>query len=424
VNGARPDVVTQRREMRVLHVLPSVAARVGGPAHATVTLCVGLQQAGVPTTIVGTDMPAAPTARLRGAVRAEDLPPGADSLDVRLFPASRPFRLAYSKGLASALWNLTPQHRLVHIHSVWLFPQFAAYRAASSHGTPWVVSLAGAFNPWLRRRGRTRKRITMWLWQEQMLRDAAAIVCTSDEEARLASDIAPGVPRAILPNPIDWERFQDLPGGSAFRQRFSLNRNAPLVIFTGRLARVKGLELLIDAFAQVLRAVPDAYLVLVGPDDEGLIPELTARAHRRRIQGRCIATGNLNGAELLAALSAADVCVLPSHNENFGVAGIEALAAGRSLVISPGVNIAPELHAASVAVIAEREPFAFAQAIVRCLTDHAYRRGLEADAREFARRYDRAVIAEQAARIYESIVDGDSPHALSERTSSRLCASI
>jgi glycosyltransferase involved in cell wall biosynthesis len=109
----------------------------------------------------------------------------------------------------------------------------------------------------------------------------------------------------------------------------------------------------------------------------------------------------LTGGDKLPALAAADVWALPSHTENFGVAAVEAMAAGRAVVLSPGVNLAPEAGAAGAALVCPSAPDALADALAALLNNPARREALGRSARAFARRYDWAAVAPSWAALYE-----------------------
>ena len=114
-----------------------------------------------------------------------------------------PCRLAFSPGLLRALGAEVRHYDLVHIHSLFLFPQFAAYRAATGGWCRTLSRREARSTRTCGRRGRAVKAITEALWQRRMLQHAAAIHVTSDDEARLIADIAPAVPRAVVPNGIE-----------------------------------------------------------------------------------------------------------------------------------------------------------------------------------------------------------------------------
>jgi glycosyltransferase involved in cell wall biosynthesis len=389
--------------MRVLHVIPSLASRTGGPATSVVESSRALQRCGVDVAIFATDMAEAASARTHARVAAGDLPAGARDLDVRLFPARWPYRLAFSPAMYRALRAEVRRYDVVHIHSLFLFPQFAAYCAARGAGVAYVVSPRGALDPYLRRRGRSVKVVAERLWQGAMLTRAAALHLTSGEEARLTADVAPRVPRHVVPNGIRCNDYSELPSGKGFRRRYLGGSDDPVVMYFGRLSHKKGLDILIRAFALVRRDVPACRLAIVGPDDEGLTLELVALARREGVAERVVFTGMLSGAEKLDALAAAGVWALPSHTENFGNAVVEALAAGRATVISPAVNIAPEIAASDAGIVAPLNAEAFGAEIAALLRDDVRREALGARARAFARRYDWSIVGPRLAEMYAQV---------------------
>lgn len=386
--------------MRVLQVVPSVASRTGGPATSVVESSLALRRCGVETAVFATDMAEPASAACHRRVSASDLPPGAEGLDIRIFPACRPYRLAFSPSLYRALEGEVSEYDVVHIHSLYLFPQFAAHRLATCHGVPYVVSPRGSLDPYLRRRGRLRKAAADLIWQRNLLGGAAFLHLTSEEEARLVDDVAPLVSRIVIPNGIRWSDYQDLPAPDQFRKRYLAGEDGPILMNLGRMSHKKGLDILVRAFSLVVAEVPQCWLVVVGPDDEGLTPHLRALAEREGVASRVVFTGILRGEDKLAALAAADIWALPSHTENFGNAVMEALAAGLAAVVSPAVNIAPDIDAAAAGVVCEQTPQAFASEIIGLLRNEDRRSGLGCKAREFAKRYDWAAVGPRLAEMY------------------------
>jgi glycosyltransferase involved in cell wall biosynthesis len=177
-----------------------------------------------------------------------------------------------------------------------------------------------------------------------------------------------------------------------------------VVLTLGRLAVKKGLDILIRAFAIAAREIPRASLVIAGPDDEGIQPSLEQLAAHEGIGDRLVFPGMLVGDDKLSALAAADVWALPSHTENFGIAVMEALAAGCPTVVSPAVNLADEIGRSKAGLVRDAEPEPFAEAIASLLHDPARRSELAARAREFARRYDWDALAPGILEMYEGVV--------------------
>lgn len=390
--------------MRVLHVVPGLDARTGGVATGVVQLCVGLESVGVSTTVMSTDLCGPASAPAKRSVRQADLPDGAGSLDIRLFRSSRPRRLAASRELREVLLRESPSYDVVHIHSLWLAPQLAAYRAAVRARRPWIVSLEGSLDPWLQQRGRVRKKAADLLWQRRMLAGASALHLTTTAEADLTRDVVPHVPRAIVPYPIDYGAQQEPGSAQRFRERFLPGRTGPVVMHLGRVAEKKGIDILIRAFRAVRDSVPDAQLVVVGPDDERLTPRLLSLARELAVEDSVTFTGMVRGSARRDALAAADVWVLASHTENFGIAVIEALAAGRPVVVSSKVNGADEIGRAGAARLVEPAWPAVAAAVGELLGDASQRADLGRRGRRFAARFTREAVAVRARGMYESVL--------------------
>lgn len=343
-----------------------------------------------------TDMARAASARSGERLTNEDLKGWGSADQIRLFPARPPYRLAFSPRLASALRGYPPPD-LVRIHSLFLFPQYAAWRYCRRTATPYMVSIHGALDPYLRRRGRLRKQFASLMWQDEMLRCASAVHVTTSAEAAAVGEVLPDLPLVTVPNGIQAGHFREASEGSHFRARFLKGHRGPVVLFLGRINFKKGLDLLVDAFAKVLHEVPDARLAIVGPDDEGLQPSLEQLAMGHHIAEHVTFTGPLYGQERLDALGAATAWVLPSHTENFGIAVIEAMAAGIPVIVSPQVNLASEIEDAGAGLVVPRELGNLQDQLIRLLRDERLRASLVNRGHELVRRYDWSVVGPQLA---------------------------
>jgi glycosyltransferase involved in cell wall biosynthesis len=389
--------------LRVAHVVPSIAERTGGPAASVLQTALALNHSGVHAEVFTTDMGSAASARHMTRLTRADLASAA-GVPVHVARAQQPYRLAYAPSLRTELGRRARDFDVIHIHSLFLYPSYAAFAVASQHHVPYVVSLRGMLDPYLRRRGRIRKAIADALWQRRMLTGAATIHLTSRRELELVSDVAPRVPRAVIPNPVDCTQFDELPAPTVFSDRYLGGHAGSIVMYLGRISHKKGIEHLIRAFAKIAADHSDASLAIIGPDDENLTPRLRQLAQDLGISSRTAFVGHLSGRDKLAALAAATVWVLPSATENFGVAVVEALAAGVAVIVSPGVNIASDLADAGACVICEPETGTLASAISSLLRDPIRRSHLGAAGRIAARGYSPDVVASQMTHLYETIL--------------------
>jgi glycosyltransferase involved in cell wall biosynthesis len=376
----------------------------GGPAVHVVECALAVQDHGVTSSVVSTDL-AGPPSRERRLIASEtELPNGVQEIEFLLCKSSWPYRLAYSRELKPVLDQKLAQADLLQIHSLFLFPQYAAYRKALRADVPYIVSFHGAMDPYLRKRGRLRKWLTDVTWQSDMLGRAAAIHVTSKDEQALTAEIVPDVPRVVVPNGIYWDQFQDLPDGGEFRGARLDGHDGPIVLSLGRIARKKAPERLVRALSGVLAHHPKTLLVFAGPDDEGLGDGLRRVARSLGVESSVRFVGMLHREERLEALSAADVWALPSHTENFAIAAVEAMAAGLPVVLTPQVNIAADAARSGAAVVTRADAADLGKQLVRLLDDASFRQRLGNRAREHAKQYDWARVGLEFVRIYRKVV--------------------
>ncbi len=403
-NLSKSMTVLGNTPIRVLQVLPLFTSRAGGPVMAVSQASEALEGLGVYSTIISTTMGHVPSRRSKRRLAENEMPANYKVLDVRLFDVREPRRLAYSPKLGRYLRSTASQFDLLHIHSLWLYPQYAAFCAARSSGIPYVVSPRGALDPYLRQRGRLRKAITSVAWQKEMLEKASVIHVTTEREREVVADIAPGVRRVVIPNGVHIKNIAHTGSAKSFRQVHIGGETAPIILFLGRISRVKGLNVLVKAFANVIDSGIDARLVVAGPDDEGLSPGLVEQSRSLGVEERISFIGPVYGEDRADAMAAASVWVSTSFTESFGIAVVEALSSGLPSVIAPGVKIAEDARKADAAVVAELSPGAFGQAIRDLLNDPDRRVQLGRNATRFASRYDWQEVAPRLRTMYEGML--------------------
>src|SRR3954447_1044842 len=289
--------------MRILAVLVGAATRLGGPVAFVGESAAALTAEGATVRILSTDLALAPWGWLQRQrpVRHEELHPSLKSTDLEVFESRFPKRLAYSTGLAKALRAEAADADVVHIHNLWQYPQYAAFKAARDVDVPYVVSPHGGLDPYLRRRGRARKALTMSVWQRAMLDRAAMIHVTTRAEQRHVADIAQEVPRGLVPCGVHTEDFADLPPRAEFRERELDGYDGKLVVFLGRVTEKKGVDVLIRSLVHV-REHGEARLAVVGPDDSGLRPGLQQLVSELGLEGCVYFVDGAYGRDRLAAL--------------------------------------------------------------------------------------------------------------------------
>jgi glycosyltransferase involved in cell wall biosynthesis len=322
--------------MKILHIISSVNPAGGGPIEGIKQLGSTLNLQGHHVEVASLDPPDAPYLnQCRIPVYA-------------LGPTT--FGYAFSPRLTPWLRENRSRYDAVIVNGIWQFHSFATWRVLRNSSTPYVLFTHGMLDPWFKRRYPLKhvKKWIYWPWAEyRVLRDAQAVLFTCEEERVLARQsfwlyrcneivVNYGTAKPTGDPQIEVDEFFG---------RYPELRGKKLALFMGRIHPKKGCDLLIEAFANVLAEYSEWHLVIAGPDQVGWQKKLQQRAEQFGVASRVTWTGMISGVTKWGALRAAEVFVLPSHQENFGIVVAEALAAGTPTLISNKVNIWREVEA-------------------------------------------------------------------------------
>ncbi len=335
----------------------------------------------------------------RAAPPPADGPPS-DGVERHVFKQGFPALFATSWDLARALDEAIPKADIVHIHSLYLFHVWYAARVCRKHGVPYILRPHGTLDPFLWKRHRARKMLLELAFQNRVIRGAAALHYTAEEEMRLAAPYVHGAKGVVVPNGLDMAEFATLPAkGTFFAAHPELAGTKP-VLFLSRINFKKGLDVLIPAFAKALAAEPALRLVIAGPDD-GYKAAAEAIAGLAGVADKIVWTGMLTGAAKRAAFVDCALFALPSWSENFGIAIVEAMACGAPVVISDRVNIWREIAGAGAGLVSPPDIDSVAAHILLLAADtsRAARMGT-AGRRLVETHYDWARIAGDLERVY------------------------
>jgi glycosyltransferase involved in cell wall biosynthesis len=287
---------------------------------------------------------------------------------VTFHPLKYPKRFLTSWDLLSRLRERASEFDVIHIHSLYRFHTIAASRVAKRKGVPYVIQAHGALDPWNRRQRKLTKSVYHFLVEDSTLRNAAGIVCTSQQEASGIEELDLHVPTRIIPLGVEIDRSLDSP---ALQRNLptSLPRDRQWITFLGRISPVKGMDLLVEAFRTIAVAFPSAHLVVAGSDDQGIFASLLPSIEAEGLSSRVSYVGLVAGDTKQALLQASSVFVLPSAGESFGIAAAEAMAAGCPVVVTPRVAIQDMVRSARAGIVAERTSGAVADAVCTVLAD-------------------------------------------------------
>jgi glycosyltransferase involved in cell wall biosynthesis len=329
--------------MRVVHVVPSIAAGRGGPTYVVLHLARALADLGEEVRVVATRSDLRPGDEDEARRRLGGVP-------LTMVPIVGTPRAELAPRLPRLLWRELAHADVVHVHTVFTFPVAITPPLCRALGVRHVVRPAGTLDATCLELGsQPAKRLALAGFVRRNLAGAGAVHATSALEA--------GDLRALVPD----ARVEVIAPGVELPSRITPRPRARRVGTLGRLHPIKRLEPLIDAMATF-----DGELWIAGDGDPAYRAQLEARA-----RGRTRFLGHLDEARKRSFLDECDVLVFPSSHESFGVAVAEAMAAARPVVVSPEVGLAGEIAEAGAGRVAAAEPRALAEAIGALLDDGA-----------------------------------------------------
>ncbi len=359
--------------MRLLHVLSSVDPAGGGPLEGVRQRGLRLRELGHSVELVTLDAPQEPfVGEFPLTVHAVGPPRG---------------RYRYSDKLVPWLLAHARDYDAVVINGLWQYHSYGAWRALKRLGMPYFVFTHGMLDPWFKRAYPLKhlKKWLYWPWADyRVLRDAETVLFTSDEERRQARRsfwlyrarehvIAYGT----TPPPENAEELR-----AEFLRAHPALCGRRIVLFLSRIQEKKGCDLLIRAFADAAREERALELVIAGPDQTGWVARLQRLAAELGVAERITWPGMLRGNLKWGAFYASEVFVLPSHQENFGIAVVEALGCGVPVLISDKVNIWREVRAHRAGLVAPDSVLGTQQLLLEWLAlPEAERRAMSESAR-------------------------------------------
>jgi len=385
--------------MNILHVVPAYEPQWhrGGVVRAVSSLCKGLVRLGHRVVVYAVEGEGAP---------ASMNPVEQDGVLVYRFPVRTPHRWSFSPALAGGCRARMGEFDVVHLTSFWHFPGIAAGREARRRRIPYVMSPLGTFLPAALARRHYMKRLYLRSLELANLRGAAAFHYAADIERRRSRWCGFRRPSFVAPHAVEAAEPSARPSRREARKRLGLPDDAHVVAFLGRLHAVKALDRFLPAFASLARHDPRLRLVLAGPD-AGHAGVLRRLAHDLSLDGAVSFPGMVGDEDKALLFAAADVGILVSHHENFGVAAAEFMAAGVPVLLSDQVCIAREVAADGAGAVVPIEGDKMAAALGDMLSDPRRLRRMAESARRSAReRFGSEQTAKLMATAYEDILTG------------------
>lgn len=382
--------------MRILHVMRTLNPAAGGPAQS-VRVLMSYASIGYVGEVVTLDEPEAPYLKNIG------------------FPvhALGPVGSTYGFNTKLVPWIKANRHRFdgVVVNGLWQYCGLAARRALSGTSTPYLLFTHGMLDPYFKHAFPLKhlKKWPYWLLAEYWnLRGAYRVLFTSEAEKRLAEEsfwlhrwtpyVVPYGANGPVGDPESLRRI--------FFERCPDVKDKRYLLFLGRIHRKKGCDMLIDAFAKVAANDPELHLVMAGPDQQRWSAELQQTAAQAGIATRIHWPGMVTGDAKWGAFYGAEAFILPSHQENFGIAVAESMACGRPVLLADKVNIAEDIANDGAGFMEPDTPEGTLNLLQRWIATSPQDRERMAQQalRSFQLRYDMRETAKTIIQLFESAI--------------------
>jgi glycosyltransferase involved in cell wall biosynthesis len=311
--------------MKVLHIASSLDPERGGPTKVIVELTGSLREKGIDVFIY------APSYQVK-TIETYDI----DGVAVTTFPTDSISKIwpFHSFSFTGALKKEIGNFDLIHIHEIWHHPEFVCYKTAQKIRKPYLITIHGALDSPCLNYKACKKKIYSTLIQKKILREAAAIHATNENEVQSITDYTDNKNIFCVPNGLNVADYENLPDKSELETLYSQVKGKKVILFLGRIHPKKGLDILAKAFGKIARIKSNICLLIVGPDNNNYQRKIGKILSSENVLDKAVFTGTLTGAKKLASLSGSNVFVLPSHSEGFGMSILEAMICGLPVVIT------------------------------------------------------------------------------------------
>jgi glycosyltransferase involved in cell wall biosynthesis len=388
--------------LKILQIVPSIALVYGGPSQMVLGLSQGLAAQGEDVTVLTTD--ANGDAGQPPLDVPLDRPVEQDGYHIRYFRCAPFRRYKFSIDLLRWLTVHAKEFDIAHIHALFSPVSTVAATVARLQQLPYILRPLGTLDPADLQKKRRVKQVYAALFERANLAHAAAVHFTSDQEAKISERFGAMTRNLVIPLGVTPLRFEAACAPSAAPA-------TPTILFMSRLDPKKGLDLLLPALEHLLQTGLTFRFVLAGgnPQDPAYEQHIRDRIQTSPLAKCTTMTGFVTGAAKAALLQSADVFVLPSYYENFGIAVAEAMAAGVPVVISDQVHIWPAIEQAQAGWISSCQVPDLTHQLRLALqnSDDRRQRGENANAYA-AQHYSWDAIAKQTIESYHQLLSHSS----------------
>lgn len=382
--------------MKCLHVVHSLDRGLGGVVTAATGMCQALAEAGCSVELLASRGQSDELQHLEAEYHGP-MP--------QLLPRSFPSRFFNSSSVRAWLEEHAARFDIVSVHGVFTGVTWQAYQALRRQRVPYVLHIHGALDPQDLQKKRWAKKVLGPLYLRHLLDASSGAMFATDLEAERAQLFGSRTNRYIVPLAVPALPLAGPNARDEFRSRHGIPHDALVVLFLGRVDRVKGLQLLLPALIEAKKANGLLWFVLAGSFTGAFGTQIRTLLQSSTCASWTRVVGFLSGPEKTRAFMGADLFVLPSAKENFGIAVVEALQAGLPTLISNEVYIYREIQQMGACAVCDPSYESCLAKLVELVSDADQRRQLAANAALAADKlFSPRVATERLKSIYEQVL--------------------
>lgn len=290
---------------------------------------------------------------------------------------------------------------VIHLHTFRSMLALYVSYYAMKYEIPYVIQTHGSLP---KKTKKAFKSLFDKMFGYRVLKNASKVIAVSKLELEQYKTM--GVPEekiAVIPNGIDLSEFANLPPNGSFKRKLGLEKNTRILLYLGRIHRIKGVDILIRAYANIVERLDNLKLVIAGPDD-GYLSEIENLIRKLEIENRVLVTGPLYERDKFEAYVDAETYVLPSRYEIWGMTILEAVACGTPVILTENCGVADYLGN-EVGLVTKPSIRSLSESLLEILLDDKTQQFFRDNCKTVVKKFNISTIGAEFEELYKNLVN-------------------
>ncbi len=394
--------------MKILGIFPAYepAWAFGGVVRCASNLCRAMVELGKDVSVY--------TTNVNGIGGLTNIPVGrphdVGGVTVYYFPSTFGKKSAWdSRALLRTLDNTIDNFDIIYVSAIYQWMGISVGHIARQRKIPYVVGIHGSFHPATLEHGKLKKRLYWYLFLKQYIKSASALHFTTEYERQVSKRFLHNTSSFVVPNAVAAEQFAHPPSsGLSLRKKYAIDDKAVLLLTVTRPDPAKRLDILLRSFEKIIKSIPNARLLIVGPCENTYMEKTKKLATELGVNKNTIWLGYQTDKNLNACYQQSDLFLLASEHENFSMVTVEAMAAGLPVIVSEHVGVAGDIESRGAGIVTQLDATQFARSAFELIAHRDRMREMGKKARKTALElYSGEPVARLMLRAFEDVVSGE-----------------